>query len=94
MSFHTSIPLEAAVNLSAGEIAIELKSPQQAIARQRNSEIIHGLVMPYTIRGSYQDVEPMNKAQDIKEIVSGVPLKKVITTHNFTHVVRFISSHF
>lgn len=90
LSIHTSIPVEAVVKVATGEVAIELKSPQQAIARQRSSEIIHGLVMPYTLRVSYQDVEPMNRAQDIKEIVSGVPLRKVSTTHNFTHVVRLI----
>ena len=90
MSIHTSIPVEAVVKVASGELAIELKSPQEAIACQTSSEIIHGLVKPYTLRGSYQDAEPMNGAQDIKEIVSGVPLKKVIATLN----PIFISIHF
>ena len=83
MSFHTSIPVEAIVKVASGEAAIELKSPQQAIAHGTSSEIVHALVMPFTLRGSYLDVEPMNNAEDKKEIISGVPLKKVITKLNF-----------
>ena len=77
ISFHTSLPIEAAVNVSKGELEIELSSPEQSVGNVKNHELVHGLVTPYTVRAPWGSVVPFNKAQDVREILSGSSLKKV-----------------
>merc|ERR1719334_2213968 len=76
ISFHTSLPIEAAVNVSKGELEIELSAPKQSFANGKNHELIHGLVTPYTVRAPWDSAVPFNKARDVKEILSGSSLKK------------------
>jgi len=75
MAFHTAVPLEGKVTVRQGELDIVLKAPQQVVARGKSLEAIHGFVMPYTARSPLASVEPVNKATDLKEIVTGQPLK-------------------
>ena len=77
MAFHSSAPLEALVLARQGELDIVLKSPQQILSRGRSVETIHGFVQPYTVRSPLSSIEPLNKAQDLKEILTGEPLKRV-----------------
>ena len=79
MSLHASLPLEGKVVVRTGELDIELKVPQQTIARGTNHEVIHALVTPYTVRAPWASVMPLNKARDAKEILTGSPLKRVST---------------
>ena len=81
MSFHTSLPIEATMKVAPGEMDIQLKSPQNSIATRRSAEAIHGLIVPYTVRAQWISVKPFSKSQDLKDILSGAPLKRVIITH-------------
>ena len=78
MALHASIPIEAVVKMMPGEVTIELKSPQQSISRGTSTEVLHGSVKPYIVRAPFFSVEPLSCAHDLKEIVSGAPLKTVI----------------
>merc|ERR1711962_1304786 len=77
MALHASIPIEAVVKMMPGEVTIELKSPQQSISRGTSTEGLHGSVKPYIVRAPFFSVEPLSCAHDLKEIVSGAPLKTV-----------------
>merc|ERR1719167_1638719 len=85
ISFHTSLPIEAAVNVSKGELEIELSAPEQSFANGKNHELVHGLVKPYTVRAPWGSAVPFNKAQDVKEILSGSSMKKL--SKSFTGLV-------
>ena len=82
ISFHSSLPIEAAVNVSKGELEIELNAPAQSFAYGKNHELIHGLVTPYSVRAPWDSAVPFNKAQDVREILSGSSLKKVSSFSN------------
>ena len=77
VAFHSSIPLEGQMTVKQGELDIVLKVPQEVVSRASSVETIHGLVMPYTVRSPLRSVQPVNMASDIKEIVTGNPLKTV-----------------
>ena len=85
ISLHTSLPIEAAVKVSKGELEIELLAPQQVIASGTNHEVVHGLVTPYTVRAPWSSLVPFNKAQNAREILSGSPQKKVSIFLMFCH---------
>merc|ERR1719370_2239392 len=76
ISLHTSLPIEAAVKVSKGELDIELLAPQQVIASGTNHEVVHGLVTPYMVRAPWSSLVPFNKAQNARDILSGSPQKK------------------
>jgi len=40
-------------------------------------ELLHAYITPYTVRKNLKKVQPINKASDLKQIVSRNPLKKV-----------------
>ena len=78
ISAHTSLPIEAAITVSKGELEIELRAPQQMQPRNgQNHELLHLLVTPYTVRAPWATTVPMNKAHDAKQILSGSPVKRV-----------------
>merc|ERR1712061_69648 len=82
MSLHASFPLEGKVVVRTGELDIELKVPQQTIARGTNHEVIHALITPYTVRAPWASVMPLNKVRDAKEILTGSPLKRFSKHYN------------
>merc|ERR1711962_920477 len=70
ISAHTSLPIEAAITVSKGELEIELRAPQQMQPRNgQNHELLHLLVTPYTVRAPWATTVPMNKAHDAKQIL-------------------------
>merc|ERR1740136_439985 len=75
-AFHTAAPLEGVITARKGELDIVLKFPQQALLRGRSVEALHGFVLPFTVRKQFGSIEPKNKAQDVKEILSGAPVKR------------------
>ena len=89
ISFHTSLPIEAAVIVNKGELEIEVKAPEQSVANGKNHELIHGLITPYTVRAPWASTVPLNKAQDAKEILSQSPMKSV----SFYPNIKDISCH-
>ena len=77
MAFHASIPAKAVITVKRGELEVVVKTPEEVLNKARRVEVIHGFVMPYTVRSSLRFVEPFNKATDLVEIVTCTPLKKV-----------------
>ena len=78
ISAHTSLPIEASITVTKGELDIELRAPQQMQPRNgQNHELLHLLVTPYTVRAPWATAVPLNKAQDAKQILSGSPVKRV-----------------
>ena len=73
-AFHTSAPLEGEITARKGELDIVLRFPQESLQQGRSIEAIHGFVIPYTVR---RDIGDLNQARDLKEILSGAPLKRV-----------------
>jgi hypothetical protein len=73
-AFHTSAPLEGEITARKGELDIVLRFPQESLQQGRSIEAIHGFVIPYTVR---RDIGALNQATDLKEILSGAPLKRV-----------------
>merc|ERR1719167_1491798 len=80
VSLHTSLPIEVTARVSKGDLEIELKAPEQSMASRTNHEVVHGLVTPYTVRAPWATIDPLNKAQNAKEILSGSP-KKTFSKH-------------
>ena len=76
MAVHTSLPLAAKITVKKGELELVLKTPQQALGHGA-VEAFHGFVLPYTARKNMKVVAPINKAVNLKAIVTGNPLKKV-----------------
>ena len=90
-SIHSSAPLESLVSVKKGELDIILKPSEASQNRGKGLETIHGYIMPFIARKSFRSVEPLNKAHDIKPILSGVPLKKVSSfpkSYKFVHRLR------
>jgi len=86
MAFHTVAPLESKITVKSGEIDMVLKIPQQLVSGGRSTEAFHGFVMPYTVRSPFVTVLPLNQATDLKEIVTGIPLKTY--TKQFTGLIN------
>merc|ERR1740124_1485494 len=75
-AFHTSAPLEGVITARKGELDIVLKFPQQALLRGRSIEALHAFVLPFTVRKQFESIEPLNTAHDLKELLSGSPVKR------------------
>jgi len=86
MSLHTSVPLEASISARNGELDIVLKTPDEIRAKGRSIDAIEAIVMPYTVRSYFISMEPVDKAHDLKTILSGEPLKRV--TKRFSGPLR------
>ena len=77
MSVHASAPVEAKVEAKQGELSITLKTPEESLRKGKALETIHGFVLPYTVRKGLKEVKTINKARDIRPILTGNPMKKV-----------------
>jgi hypothetical protein len=86
MSFHSSAPVEATIAVKRGELDITLKTPEESLQKGKNLETIHAFVLPYTVRKEIKQVWTINKAAEVKAILTGAPMKKVAKT--FTHYLN------
>jgi hypothetical protein len=82
MSVHASSPVEAKVEAKKGELSITLKTPEESLRKGKSLETIHGFVLPYTVRKGIKEVKTINKARDIRPILTGNPMKKLDKTFN------------
>ena len=77
MAIHTSAPVEAHMAWKQGELDIVIKSPEAILRQRKNLETLHGFILPYTARKPIRSLQPINRAQDLKKILTGAPLKTV-----------------
>merc|ERR1719447_822485 len=71
---HLTTPLEMTVSRKVNKVALDIKIPAEI---QRETSLFHAFVTPFTVKKNLKLLAPISKANNLKSIVSGVPLKKV-----------------
>jgi thioredoxin 1 len=70
---HIAAPLEGEVTARKGELDIVFRFPRETLHRTISVEAISAFVMPFTLR---RTIGALDQAPELKEIVSGEPLKR------------------
>ena len=95
MAYHISTPVEALMSWKQGGIEIAFKVPEAILRQGKNLETLHGFILPYTVRKDLKSIMPINKAQDLRRIVTGKPLKRVRLLFHYTvsyHLLKLMNS--
>jgi len=74
MSIHSSIPVEAHASWPLGrlgEFELTLKTPSEIERSGRETETLHGFVLPYTVRKNLHTVKPLSRSSNLKKITTG-----------------------
>jgi len=70
MSLHSSIPVEVEGTVTQGKLEVTLRTPDEIKRSGAETVILHGLVMPYTVKMSLLSVKPPSQSLSLKKIVS------------------------
>jgi len=70
MSLHSSAPVEIESIVSKGELQLALRTPHEVVRSGHETMILHGFVLPYTVKKNLRNVQPVSQSPTLKKIVS------------------------
>jgi len=72
MSVHSSLPIEIEGEMGQGEVQLSIRIPTEVERSGRQTETIHGFVLPYTFKYNLLTVTPLSHSTNLRKIVSGI----------------------
>jgi len=70
MSLHSSIPVEVEGIVSRGQLEVTLRTPHEVERSGRETEMLHGFVLPFTVKQNLLSIKPLTQSSSLKKIVS------------------------